>query len=290
MGAFEARLPELPEAEAQGEIAVIYGELRAFARVPFVALIYRHLATRPGVLPWVWRALRPGFASGALTDAASRIAEAARLPTITPLRAAEWRMAGLLAADRVGIETVLEAYDRANPINLLVVRLIDRLLAGGVPPIRTASAGDREDRAYRPVRSTIPSLPPLLPASAIPAEISAELARLSRFAQPEAGAVTPSLYRHLAHWPGYLALLPDRLEPAFLQGAISDAVRAYRQAADAEASGLWPMAHEALGERAAAIPPGMDGVSSTLEAFAALIPEMIAVGRLARAMLPREPL
>ncbi|MSO74811.1 MAG: hypothetical protein EXQ99_06660 [Alphaproteobacteria bacterium] len=279
MSTFEATLPELPERDAQGEIGVIYGEIRGFARVPFVALLYRHLATRPDVLPWVWQVLRPGFASGAIPDAASRLVEAARLPILTPLRAAEWRMAGLTAEDRGLIETVLEAYDRANPINLLVARLIVRLVVGGA---NVNAPVTQDDRPNRPARPILPNLPPLLPASAIPAEISARLATLARFGQPAAGAMTPSLYRHLAHWPGYLALLPDRLEPAFRQGTIAVAVDAYRRAADDEVAKLLSVAH------AAPAPKTMDGLAETLEAFAILIPEMIAVGRLARALLPRE--
>ncbi len=48
--------------------------------------------------------------SSEVTDAASRLAEAATLPAIAALSAAEWRMAGLGAADRQAIKTVLDAY------------------------------------------------------------------------------------------------------------------------------------------------------------------------------------
>ncbi len=282
MAIFQATLPELPEGEAQSELGVIYGEIRSFARVPFVALLYRHLATRPGVLPRVWQALRPGFASGAIPDAAGRLAEIARLPVRLPLRAAEWRMAGLTAEDRVQIEHVLDAYHRANPINLLVACLIKRLASGTEMAIAPATAGGSDDRPSRPSRPMIPPLKPLLPASAIPPEISARLAALASFGQPQSGAMTPSLYRHLAHWPGYLALLPARLEPVFRQGVIATAVKTYRRAADEEANGLL------LAARAQPMPEAANGLGETLDAFAALIPEMIAVGRLARALLPRE--
>ncbi|MGD9537423.1 MAG: hypothetical protein AB7P52_17975 [Alphaproteobacteria bacterium] len=289
MAGFEAKLPELAEADARGEIAVIYGELRAFARVPFVALIYRHLATREGVLPWAWTALRPAFASGAIPDAAARLAEAALLPPVAPIRAAEWRMAGLNAADRPPVEAVLAGYDRANPINLVAARLIIGLLRREAPPVAPTVPG--EGRPRRPVRPAIPPLPPLLPAAAIPPEVSVRLASLAGFDQPAAGAVTPSLYRHLAHWPGLLALLPDRLEPAFRLGAVRDAAAAYRRAADAEIATLLPAARQALDERGGAQPPAeAAGLAETLDAFAALIPEMIAVGRLIRAALPSERL
>ncbi len=288
MNAFQANLPELPESEAKGDIAVIYGEIRAFARVPFVALIYRYLATRPGVLPWLWGTLRPGFASGAIPDAARRLADSARLPPVAPIRAATWRMVGLGAADRASIEAVLSAYDRANPINLTVVRLIIRLLSGETAPSAPVSSAVSDGRPDRAVRPTIPELPALLPASAIPAEISAALSRLAGFVQPDAGAVTPSLYRHLAHWPAFLGLLPDRLGPYFRQGAIGRAVIAYREAAEIESAALLA-AIGPLGHPPEQMPaPSIDKMRSTLDAFSALIPEMIAVGHLARAMLPRE--
>ncbi len=292
MMVFEAKLAELPEGEAKGDVAAIYGEIRAFARVPFVALIYRHLATRPGVLPWVWAVLRPGFASGAIPDAASRLAEAASLPRVTPIRAVTWRMAGLAAVDRGPIEAVLDAYDRANPINLLVVRLVVRMLSEDVNlsarvPVSVAEGEDRPRRAARP---TIPDLPPLLPASAIPPDVSAKLSTLTQFGQPTAGAVTPSLYRHLAHWPGFLGLLPDRLIPLVRQGVIGRAVVAYRQAADIECAALLPSVRLARDTPGGAATPSSDGIASTLDAFAMLIPEMIAVGRLVHAMLPQEPI
>ena len=54
-------LPELPESEATGDKARIYGEIRTLGGVPMVALIYRHLATLPGALEWMWEALSPAW-------------------------------------------------------------------------------------------------------------------------------------------------------------------------------------------------------------------------------------
>jgi hypothetical protein len=289
-GGFAATLPELPESAATGEIAVVYGELKAFARVPFVALIYRHLATQDGALPWLWRGLRPLFASGALPDAASLVAETAVLPPLRAVTAAEWRRAGLDAAALAGIAAVLDAYGRANPINLLFAR-IARLVLDEAPA--TAPAVPEEGRPVRPARPPLPPLPALLPASAIPAGTSAALARLSRFDQPGAGAVTPSLYRHLAHWPGYLALVPGRLVPLYARGAIDAATATYQSAAEPVAGRLAMRARAPLYAASAPSAPSAELRSclrATLAAFEALIPEMIAVGRLLRAALPLAPL
>ncbi len=52
-------LNELPDRDAEGEIAEIYGEIRRLWAVPYVSSLQRHLATRPGWLVWSWAALAP---------------------------------------------------------------------------------------------------------------------------------------------------------------------------------------------------------------------------------------
>ena len=82
---------ELPEAEATGEIAAIYAEIRHFYGVPYVSSLQRHLATIPGVLEWGWAAVRPVFASGALPEtaweAARESADLTPLPKLSPAAA-----------------------------------------------------------------------------------------------------------------------------------------------------------------------------------------------------------
>jgi hypothetical protein len=41
-------IPAIPEEDASGDIATLYADLRATLGVPFVNLIWRHLATHPG--------------------------------------------------------------------------------------------------------------------------------------------------------------------------------------------------------------------------------------------------
>ncbi|MDB5374679.1 MAG: hypothetical protein JWP04_3321, partial [Belnapia sp.] len=65
-------LAEVREAAAPPEIAAIYAALRAASGVPLVNLIYRHLATMEGVLPWVWAAIRPPLEDGSLAAARDR--------------------------------------------------------------------------------------------------------------------------------------------------------------------------------------------------------------------------
>ncbi len=63
---------EVAEAEAAGDIALVYEEIRRTYAVPYVSSLFRHLAIYPGLLPWAWRVLRPALVSGALQHLAWR--------------------------------------------------------------------------------------------------------------------------------------------------------------------------------------------------------------------------
>jgi len=47
-------VPAITEAGATGEIAAIFADIRHVLGVEVVNLIWRHLATLPGALPWAW--------------------------------------------------------------------------------------------------------------------------------------------------------------------------------------------------------------------------------------------
>ncbi len=48
-------IPAIAETEGTGDTAVLFAELRTALGVPFVNLIWRHLATIPGGLAWPGR-------------------------------------------------------------------------------------------------------------------------------------------------------------------------------------------------------------------------------------------
>ena len=66
-------LPAVTEAEASGETAAIFADFRALLGVSMVNLIWRHLATIPGALPWAWAALRGLGRGTAVVDAAAML-------------------------------------------------------------------------------------------------------------------------------------------------------------------------------------------------------------------------
>ena len=55
----------IPEEDASGDIATLYADLRATLGVPFVNLIWRHLATIQGGLAWAWTLVKPLYVIGA---------------------------------------------------------------------------------------------------------------------------------------------------------------------------------------------------------------------------------
>jgi hypothetical protein len=59
-------VPAITEAEATGETAQIYADIRRVYGVGVVNLVWRHLATFPGALPWAWETVRPLYADGTI--------------------------------------------------------------------------------------------------------------------------------------------------------------------------------------------------------------------------------
>jgi hypothetical protein len=71
-------VPAIAESEATGSIAEIFADIRSVYRVGVVNLIWRHLATIPRGLPWVWATARPLCADGTV----GREATEASQPTL----------------------------------------------------------------------------------------------------------------------------------------------------------------------------------------------------------------
>ena len=70
-------VPAVPEAAAIGDIAEIFADIRRVLGVGVVNLIWRHLATIPGALPWAWGTVRPLYVDGT-------IATCCAIPILSP--------------------------------------------------------------------------------------------------------------------------------------------------------------------------------------------------------------
>jgi len=111
-------------------------------------------------------------------------------------------------------------------------------------------------------------------------DIAATVRFMIRHRKPDAFFSVPSMYRHLANWPGALSLAAAILEPMVADGRISRA-----------ASGLTASAM-ALGEKIApdgpiTVAPALETIAGKLmdmvvDSFSRNIPELIVIGAVLR--------
>jgi hypothetical protein len=123
-------IPAISESGATGSIAKIYADIRSVYRVSAVNLIWRHLATIPGGLPWVWTTIRPLYADGTVGRNAAALRASLPLPELPPWPTAALSSAGLQEGDIARIRTVLGAYDRTNAMALMVFLAVQLRLEG----------------------------------------------------------------------------------------------------------------------------------------------------------------
>jgi len=269
---------ELAERDATGEIATIYDEIRRFCAVPYVSSMQRHLATRPGWLPWVWAALRPAFASGRAQEAAWRITAEVDLPRVEPVPRESLRAWGVDSAAEATIRVVCDSFIRVSPINLILSGLLRRLLAGERPddtPI--------PERAWTPPPS-LPSLPSLVAVDTLPAAQRDTLLSLATLV--DGRPFVPGLYRMLGHWPRFIAHVAGPLRTHLDAPATREAGERLLERLD----GAIPAVFAALPPLPARppMPPAAEfgGVLAALDAYRKTSPEMVVFSSLIRSTLP----
>jgi len=255
-------LAEISEGSAGGETARIYAEIRRLTGVPFVALIYRHLATIPHALDAFWHAVAPVLESGELQEAAWRIGREA---WPAPAPGLPHEVASICEADLARIADVIEAYNRANPVNFALVCLVG---AAPSPGSFAARSTHRAVWSPPPAIRDIPSIPAV-------SELQPEVRRLvDDFAkrEPSGGPMlVPTLYRHLAHWPDFLAFAHREVKPRLDAGAFQTSIDSFRSSMQSAAAGYScdHSAHSGLLSQS---------VAPVLRRFGGVIPEMVVVG------------
>jgi hypothetical protein len=271
-------LTELAEADARGEIAEIFAEIRHLYATPYVSSIHRHMATRPGVLEWAWEAAAPAFRSGLAQQTAWRIAETAALRPLPPIPAEALAIWGIAAADIPKVAAIAESFTRVAPLNLVFGGIVRELLRGKEPAARAAPLPS----AWAPP-PPLAAPPPMVVASKL-SDAERHLLALFRSGTGDT-AFVPGLYRMLAHWPGLLAHLAVVLSPSFAS-----------EEKKAVAAALVDRIDEAVSELRAKLPRPTRRAPSAAEAthllgmidgYRVTSPEMILFGRLIREALPR---
>lgn len=271
-------IPEISEAAADLRTRALYDDIKRVTGVPVVNLVYRHLATLPGALPWAWRVLRDGYATGevAARAAALRAKLGAGLP---PLSGASFRLLGLDKRAIEDIGAVIETYNAGNALNIVALTAL-RLVVEGRARRRAGAeiveaATPLATRRRRPLQS-LPALAALSPS------VLEQVLWLNRLGETRAPREIASLYRHLAHWPAYLALIGGLLLPLDAAGELARLREAVRREAERLAA---PLAARLA--RAAAAPAPSPLLPVLTRFTGAVIPKMLAVGTLLAASLPR---
>jgi hypothetical protein len=213
-------VPAITEAAASGETALIFADLRATLGVGVVNLIWRHIATFPGALPWAWATVKPVYASGRVAMEALRLKAGLAIPALPAWPGSVLRSAGVDAAGEASIRRILASYHRSNAMNLValsaLVRHIDR-----APP----DARDDPPLSEPPREAAIEgALPRLLSLDEVTADTADLIRRINLLGDRDRGRILASMYRHLAHWPGFLALSYAHLAPLAADGRLASLI------------------------------------------------------------------
>jgi hypothetical protein len=205
--------PAVGEAAATGGTAALFADIRAIVGVRVVNLVWRHLATIDGALPWAWGAVKPLYLQGMVDCAAVRFRESMSLPVL-----------GSLAGEQPkSVDDVLASYDHSNTINLFALGALVAWLRGEIAGQGMPETGTR-------LRAPDIVLPKLASAEDVAPEAWALVQRLNRFGDPRQ-LILASMYRHLAHAPQFLRQVEAVLEPVEADGSLAQAIAANRAGA-----------------------------------------------------------
>jgi len=262
------------EAAATGETARIFADIRRVLGVEVVNLIWRRLATIPGALPWAWGALRPLYADNTIVSEAQALHSRLTLPRLLPFPPELLAAVDLAGGDIDTIRNILAAYDRTNAMALIALSaLLCRLDERASHSEGLGNAGPSTEPP-----SSIP-LPPLPSLIDLPEPVANLVLTLNRLGTRREQPILASMYRHLAYWPAYLALIWALIAPLDADGSLDRAIAEALGGAQAQAAGLATRLHAPPLDATAAA-----AIRSAVEPFAGdVIAKMVVICALMRA-------
>ena len=153
------------EKEASGSIALIFGDIRKTLKVDVVNLIWRHLATTPDALEWVWNTVKPLYKTfGPLH--ADQIRGELPLPVVPAFSRDTLLSAGLDDEAIANVRLILDSYHHTNAPALAILSGFLARLEGG-----SAISTRFEQRAESAGSSSAAKLPPLIPIAEMPVSL-----------------------------------------------------------------------------------------------------------------------
>ncbi len=206
----------IAEASATGSVATLFEDIRQTLGVPVVNLIWRHLATIPDGLEFAWTSLKPVYVSGQVASEAHALNQVLNIPRLPGMSTSTLAAAGLTQADIDSISVVIASYERSNARNLVAMGA----LLAKLDNITSVDSGAAVDTLEIPaVSGQMPALPSMEDMSASVRELVNDMNQLG-------GRMTvmPTMYRHLSHWPSYLAQLHVLLKPLDADGRLEQMI------------------------------------------------------------------
>ncbi len=271
---------EISEGDAEGEIRVLYEDIRSTMNVGMVNLIYRRMAMVDGLLAWVWGAIRPALTTGCATRALATLESKTHWPTTPAIPASTFAVLGIDTQDLAAITHMLGDYNRGNGLNLFVLTALAAALNANAPHTKkTAADVDVGRHTPRP-------LPPIIAMSQMAPATSNLVRDLSTPIAPPGKPMIPSLFRHLARWPGYLAVVAPTIIHLAKSGELSQLSGAIQQ----KVSGVAADFSQDIAFPHGVAPPDAATQKYWLDQLHAYtskpIPEMFVIGHVLRRALP----
>jgi hypothetical protein len=221
-------VPAVTEAAAPAAIAAIFADIRKTLHVDVVNLVWRHLATMPGALEWVWQTIEPLYLGPAL-ERADTLRSGLKLPQVPPLSVDVLSSAGIDRDSLISIHAILDSYHHTNALALVCFSafLARCETAERFSPATSTAETHRPDLiAAFPANPVLPRLPS---ATEMPAPVGRLVLELNSFGEDSDLALVASMYRHLSYWPSYLALVRTLLIPLHENGQLTRLVATARQ-------------------------------------------------------------
>jgi len=190
------QLDEVSEKDATGIVAEIYQDIRTRLGLPFVNLIYRHLATKPETLEKIWYTVSHSLDVGNVSGSIAEYMQTMHANWIEPLPSVFLEACHVDEDERQSALYTLETYQRANQINAVI---ITHLLNG-----RNTKRSHTSTLSNSNLLLEIQRAGKILPMQDVnllsPSKIEM-LEKLSRVAtgSNSEGNIIPSLIRHFAH-------------------------------------------------------------------------------------------
>jgi len=207
----------IPEKDATGTAARVFADIRDTLNVEVVNLIWRHLATMPGALEWVWGSLRPLYLGRAIIRA-EQVRRHLNLPRVPAFSRDALSAAGIDDAALADIRAILESYQHTNALALVCFSAFLARFEGDEFACASAPAANRYERISAPGHRA--ALPRLVPITEMPPATARLVHELNGFGEDSDLTLVASMYRHLSHWPAYLALVRTLLVPLHESGEL----------------------------------------------------------------------